>query len=209
MTDTSGLNLREPEQMDWDQHDKGTSYMAPPPALDADGNPIIYQAQLPTDMASPARLAVNRNGFREFRCGPLKLAKNGPGVDGYEIRFFDVSVEKYKSRTTGEAIELSSASKLLRGAGIKAKPQKNAEWEQAIKLTAGKLVPVVIDWRAKNRDTGEEIRGYENFPLDPERPGRRKAILKAGDILPNGETVRSEVLFANAVVRYVVDPTRR
>jgi len=209
MADTNQMNLREPDQMDWDAHDKGNTYQPPPPALDADGNPIIYQAQLPTDMGASTRLGVNRNGFRQFACGPVRFVKNGPGVDGYEIRFFDVSVEKYKSKSTGEPIELSGASKLLRGAGIKAKPQKNAEWEQAIKLTSGKTIPVVIDWYAKDRETGQVIRGYENFPLDPDRPGRRKAILKAGDVLPNGEKVTSEVMFANAVVRYVVDPNRR
>jgi len=73
-------------------------------------------------------------------------------------------------------------------------------------------VPLTLDWTARNKDTGESIRGYQNFPDDPDHPGQKKAILHAGDTYRDRDgatqTVKADVLFANAVVRYFIDPTR-
>lgn len=205
-SDVAGLNLKEPDQMDWDNFNPGGKYQPPPDALDASGKAIIYNAQLPTTLGSKETLDATQDGYRSFRVGPLTLVKNGNGADGYQIRFYTVSVKKFNDRE-GNPINVSSAGKLIRAAGVNAKPQRNAEYEAAIKACAGRIVPIVIDWEARNKDTGEEVKGFENFPIDP-ATGRRKAILKAGDKLSNGEVVKSEVLFANARVRYVMDPRR-
>jgi hypothetical protein len=202
MADIATLNLKEPEQLNWDAEDR--KYIPPPPALDANGQAIVYQAQIASTAGQPQSLSADQEGNLRVAFGPLKLVKNGNGADGYEIRFYDASTKKFRSRKTGDPIEMSSISKVLRAAGVTAKPQKNAEYVAAARQAAGRVVPLTIDWSAKNRDTGEEIKGYNNFPLDPERPGTRKAILRQGDVLPDGRVVASEVLFANARVENIV-----
>jgi hypothetical protein len=204
MADTNQMNLREPEQINWDNYATGSKYVAPPQAKDANGKYIVYTGQLPTTVG----LDVTQEGFRSFVLDPIKLAKNGNGVDGYEIRFTRASVKKFNDRN-GNPIDASMAGNVLRAAGVVAKPQSNKEYEAAFKLAAGRVVPFTIDWVARNKETGEEIVGYDNFPLDPDRPGQRKSILRAGDTLPNGQTVKSEVLFANARVKFFQDPNRK
>jgi hypothetical protein len=105
----------------------------------------------------------------------------------------------------------------LRACGTQAKPQTNDQYRASIKAVLGKRFGFTVDWQAYNKDTGEKIKGFLSFPEDPERPGERKAILKQGDQytlrdykgnLLEVKTVQSEVLFANAVLRFFQDPTR-
>lgn len=224
MSDVSGMNLREPEQMAWDNYQSGGSkYVRPPAAatVDAAGNatPIVYYGQAPSNFNYKDFLGVTNEsegpGYRSFLIDPIKIVKSGPGADGYELRFTRVSTKKFVSRKTGEPTDASSVGNYLRACGVLAKPQKNAEYEAAVKSTAGKVFPITIDWFAKSKDTGEVIRGYNAFPDDPDRPGQRMAILKQGELYHvldekgqrTGQTqpVQSEVLFANAQVRYFRD----
>jgi len=208
MSDSAQTNLREPDQMNWDKHNAGSKFQAPPDALGPDGKPLIYKAQLPTTLGTPPTLGATDEGYRSFEVGPLKLVQNGNGADGYEIRFYTVNVKKFVNRRTQEPMEVSSASKVIRAAGVTARPQKNAEYEAAMRQAAGRVIQITLDWRAKDQQTGEEVVGFENFPIDP-ATNKRKAILKKGDVLPDGRIIASEVLFANARVKYVIDPTRK
>jgi hypothetical protein len=205
MADASGLNLKEPEPMDWEHYqDGGSKYQAPPPALGPDGKPITYYVQVPGKIENGA----DDEGNRTYLLDPLKVVKSGPEADGYEIRFTRVSTKKFTNKKTGSTVEASSVGNFLRAAGVLAKPQKNSEYDAAVNLTKGKIVPITLDWTAKNKETGEAVFGYDNFPEDPLHPGRKKAILKQGDVYLDKDgvkqVVKSEVLFANARQRYFV-----
>lgn len=198
------IGLREPDQVDWDNYAAGGKYVAPPPAKDQNGNYITYTGQLPTTIGQD----VTDEGYRSFILDPIKLVKNpDPAVNGYEIRFTRASVKKFNGKD-GKPVEASMAGNVLRSAGVVAKPQTNKDYEAAFNLVRGRVVPFTVEWRAANKDTGEEIVGFDNFPIDP-TTGKRKAILRAGDTLPDGRVVKSEVLFANARVRYYQDPNRK
>jgi hypothetical protein len=199
--DTAGLGLKEPEQINWDNHaDGGSKYMPPPIPVDQAGKRITFYG-----VAQSIVPEVTDEGYRTYLLDPIKLVKGGPGVDGYVIRFTRASVKKFVNKKTGEQIEASMASRLLKAAGVAAKPQKNAEYDAAFKLVAGKPIPFTIDWEARVKDTGETVRGYENFPIDP-ATGQRKSILRAGDQYKdeNGatQTLKAEVAFANARVQF-------
>lgn len=202
-----GLELNEPEQMDWENYNPGSKYAPPPPALGVDGKPITYYGTLP-----PATAEVTDDKFRTYLFDTIKLVKSG-GADGYEIRFTRASVKRFNNRKTGKPINASAAGNVLRSVGITAKPQRTAEYDAAMKLVTGKTAAFTIDWQAYNKDTGEKVNGYERFPMDPERPGQRKAILKEGDTYVDQDgitqTVKSPVLFANAKVRFFIDPNRK
>jgi len=195
MADTSGLTLQEPTQVDWDNLNAGGKYQAPPAAIGADGKSIVYNGQLPTTITAEQ----DDEGFRNYLLDPIKLVKNGQGIDGYELRFARVGLKPWKNGKNGTAL-------LLKGAGVTAKPQLTKEYDAAMQLIKGRVVPLTIDWEARNKETGESVRGYANFPDNPAFPGTKKSILKMGDTYTDKDgqvqTVKSEVLFANARLRF-------
>jgi hypothetical protein len=220
MTDTAQLNLREPEKVDWENLGASSTFIAPPPALDENDKTITYQGVI-----GDIKAEADRDGYLQFLLDPVKLVKTPTGRhDGYEIRFTRVSVAPFtKANPDGTRTPMkgnpNAAAKALKSTGLQAKPQTNAEYSASFDRAKGKAALFTIDWEAYNKDTGERVRGYKAFPIDPERPGQRKAILRKGDVYnvldskgqPTGETktVESEILFANAKVKFFQDPTRQ
>lgn len=198
------MNLKEPNQTDWDAVSKGTTYTPPPPAQDATGKFIPYIATLPQSAGSinPDQPTTDE-GYRRYEHGPLKLQ------DGTEIRFYSTTLKPFINKKTGEPNGKNSTALLLKGAGVTAKPQSTTQYDEAIKLVRGRKVPVTINWRAKDKDSGFTVDEFSLFPFDPDRPGQRKSILKNGDMLTDGRVVPCEVLFANAQIRFIEDPTRK
>ena len=193
MADMSGTNMKEPDQVDWDKVG-GSKYTAPHKAKEGDKF-ITYFGQLPSTIEED----TDDDGYRTYLLDPIKLVKNGNGVDGYTLRFSRVGLKPWKNGNNGTA-------QMIKAAGVTSKPQKTSEYDAAVKLVRGKVAPFTIDWSARNKGTGETVRGYDNFPDDPTRPGQKKSVLEAGDTYrdENGaeQVVKSEVLFANAQLRF-------
>lgn len=206
-TNVAGLGLQEPAQIDWENYNPGSKYQRPPDAIGVDGKPIVYTGQLPQTIVSEQDDA----GYRRYLLDPIKLVKNGNGVDGYVIRFTRASVKPFEKN--GKVQNASAIGNVLKSAGVTAKPQKTVEYDAAVNAVKGRVVTFTIEWEARNKDTGEQVKGFVNFPEDPDRPGTRKAILKAGDTYLDADkqpqVVKSEVMFANARVRYFVDGNRK
>ena len=200
MGETAQMDLKDPQPSDWDQfhkESKGSKYQVPPPAT-KDGREVVYYGQLPTQF--PDEFLGDYNEYRKYtlcsREAPIKLVRNGNGADGYLItRPPFVSLSPWKNGYNG-------AMGLLKSAGSAAKPQTTAQYDAAVRQTAGKVASFTIDWQAYDKETADEVKGYGNFPNDPERPGQKKAILVAGDVLPNGEVVRAAKLFARAEIKF-------
>lgn len=213
MSDMSQTNLREPDKTDWDNFNPGSKWVAPPEPYETNadgtlGKARVFTVQLPKDLNNPERRGTTGEGYRKFEIGPLTLVKNGNGADGQQVRYHTVSVKHFTNTKTGESKNVSSAGLLIRAAGINTKPQTNAEYEQAVGQASGRLVNMTMDWRARDKDTGETVEGFVKFPIDP-TTGRRKAILKRGDQLTDGTVVKAEVLFANLVGKFIQDPTKK
>lgn len=212
--DMAQQSLKEPEQVDWDTLGKSSSYIAPPPALGPDGKPITYFGAI-----VEAKETDPDDGYLNYTVD-FKLVKSNV-ADGLRVRSW-VSARPFqrKNKTTGE-LEVATGNpnklaQLLKAAGLQAKPTNNAEYRSSVKAIATRTVPFTIDWEAKNKDTGETIKGFNSFPEDPTRPGTRKTILRAGDVyneldakgnIIGTKTVTSEVLFANARLKYFQDST--
>lgn len=214
MNDTAGVNLREPDQIDWENYNPGSKYTPPPQVgTKVDGKFVatVFYGQLPK--ADQIKAEVDeQTQLRQYLIDPITLVRSGSS-DGYQVRFTRASLKQFTNRKTGKAMNASQVGNLIRSVGITAKPQRTAEYDGVMKLAAGKVAAFTLDWFAKNKETGEAIYGYENFPDDPERPGQKKAVLKEGDVYRakdgTEQKVTSPVLFANAQVRYFVDPNRR
>lgn len=211
--DTAQLNLNEPAQCDWDTAYSGSKYVAPPPALGPDGKPIHYQGAL-----KAATLTDPDDGFLNYM---IDLEINAPGqsYNGARARVWASTRPFTKDDGSGTRVAVkgnpNKLGSILRSAGLQAKPQTNADYQASIRavLAQKKLVTFTLDWEAKNKDTGEVVKGFNAFPVDP-ATGNRKPILKAGDTVnilsAKGEvigtsTVKSEVLFANPRVKYFQD----
>lgn len=215
MADVNGTGLKEAEQMDWDNYNPGSKYVRPPvPILNettADGRP-----RLRTFYGQVGGVKVDekpdREGFRQYLIDPIKVTKSGADADGYEIRFSRASIRKFRNQKTGEPINASMVGNILKGAAVTAKPQRNADYDAAMNLVKGRIVPFTADWSAYDKETGESVDGYTNFPDDPERPGQKLAILKAGDTYLDKDgakqTVKAEVMFANLRVKFFLDPNK-
>lgn len=214
---TAQLNLREPEQLNWDEAFKGRTYQEPPPALGPDDKYIQYQGKVVAIKPSDPE-----DGYLNYQIDLVLV--NAGKYDGVQVRTW-ASTKPFmsKNRETGELTPVkgnpNGLAKALRGAGLTSKPQSNSAYEAAIQQLVGKSVPFVLDWEAKNRDTGEVVRGFNAFPVVPDNPGTRKAILKAGDVVaeldskgkPTGatRTIQSEVMFANPRFKYFQDPPQK
>lgn len=210
-TDIAQTGLREPLQTDWENLGKSSAYTPPPPASDASGKPIVYYGTAVITQAEPTR-----DGYLQFLLDPIKLTRSG-AADGYQIRFTRVSTAPFLKGGEPMKGNPNKLAQFIKACGVTAKPQSNAEYAAAVKAVAGKVFPFTISWEAYNKETGESIKGYENFPDDPERPGLKKSILKAGDLIVERDAkgnitgtknVQSEVLFANARLRFFQDPSR-
>ncbi len=210
MNDIAQVNLREPEQTDWDLLASGSSYVAPPPPLDANGAPIIYYGVTEASETDPDA------GYLNFLLDPIKLVRAG-SYDGYILRFTRASTKPFMKNDQPIKGNPNKLANFLRATGLQARPQTNADYRAAVAATKGRPFPFVGDWEAYNKDTRESIKGYLSFPLDPERPGQRKTILKAGDLyqevdnkgnILGSKRVESEVLFANFRLKFFKDPTR-
>lgn len=210
--DVAQTSLKEPEQLDWDTAFASSKYTPPPPAEGPDGKPIVYHG-----LVTECKQSDADQGYLNYQID-LKFTKSGI-VDGRQIRTW-ASTRPFMKRVGTELVPVkgnpNSLAKFLRGAGLQAKPQQNSEYVSSVKMVNGKAIPFTIDWEAKNKDTGEIIRGFRSFPDDPERPGQKKTILKAGDVyndvdnkgnIVGTKTVQSEILFANARLKYFQDAT--
>jgi hypothetical protein len=217
MTDIGQQNLREPEKVDWDTAFSGSKYMPPPPAIGPDGKPIVYQAKIVEVKKSPGK------GLdAEYLNYEVDLKLIGNGVEGTALKTW-ASVRTFTKRMPdGTFVPVkgnpNQLAKLLRSAGLSSKPTTNSDYEAAVRQLSGKTVSVTLDWKAQNRDTGEIVDGFVNFPEDPERPGSRKSVLKRGDMyterdrqgnITDTKVVSSEVLFANARIKYFQDAAPR
>lgn len=216
--DMAQQGLREPEQTDWDNYPSGGStYQAPPPALGPDGKAITYYG-----VAGDVKEDKPDEDFLQFIIDPIKIVRSG-AADGYPIRFTRASVKPFTklNATTGEREPIkgnpTKLANFLRACGLQAKPQTNSEYRASVSAVKGRTFPFTIDWEAYNKDTGEKVKGYRNFPDDPQRPGQKKSILKAGDVVTitdnkgniiETKTIQSEVLFANARLSYFQDATK-
>lgn len=216
MTDLAQQNLKEPEKVDWDSAFSGSKYTPPPPAIGPDGKPIVYQAKVVEIKESPGK------GLdAEYLNYQIDLKLVGNGVDGVALRTWaSTRTFQRRNKETGEFENIkgnpNALAKFLKSAGLQAKPGTNNEYRAAVKMVNGKPLNVTLDWEAANRETGEVIKGFENFPEDPERPGLRKSVLRKGDIyverdrqgnILGEKVVQSEVLFANPRIKYFQDTT--
>lgn len=204
-------SLKKAPKVDWKDFNPTSKFKAPPPALDERGEPIVYQGIAPKD----AKVGETDDGYLEFLLDPIVMK------GGHIIRFTRASVKLFeKTKRDGTKVQ-QNANKVgtfLRSAQVNAAPQENDQYIAAVKMAGGKTIHFTIDWSAYNKDTNERVDGYMAFPEDPERPGQRKAILTKGETynvldrkgnIVETRTVQADVLFANARVRYFVDPTRK
>src|SRR5438874_11706448 len=171
MSDIAQQSLKEPEQVDWDNAFSSSKYTAPPPALGPDGEAIVYFGSV-----KEATKIDPDQGYLNYQID-LTLVRSG-SYDGLRVRTW-ASTRPFmrKDRETGELTAVKgNPNKLrsfLRSAGLQAKPQTNDQYIASVMAVHGKAIPFTIDWQSYNKDTGEKIKGFLAFPIDPATGNRR------------------------------------
>lgn len=209
--DIAQINLREPEQVDWEHYSSGSTYQAPPPALGNDGKPIVYYGLL----RGFKEADKSDDGYLNLILDPIEITRSG-AFDKTLLKFTRASVKPFQRNGENIKGNPNKLANFLRAVGLQVRPQTNEDYLAAVKASLNKPFAFTIDWEGYNRDTGEAIRGFLSFPEDSERPGQRKSILKRGDLynitdvkgaITGTGVVQSEIVFANARVKYFNDAT--
>lgn len=173
MADLTGLDLQEPERLEGDYTEAG-AIPNPPPA----GR---YLCQVPETF----EFGTSKAKALKVQIDPLVIADGEH--KGYRIRFTSASFKRFK-RGNGMA---SQVEDYLRANGIATIPQSNAEAAQLIESTAGRVIPVDLDWEAYDKESQETVaKSYDEFPSDGN-----------GGRLPYVENANGKRLRANARVR--------
>jgi hypothetical protein len=212
LTNSAQLNLVEPQQVDWNNVSGASTYTPPPQVVGGDGKPVTFTGVIKNIEERANQFAVDEEGraYLNFLIDPIELVDAGR-YNGYTLRFTEASTKPFKNGKSNRLALFVAAS------GSTGKPQTNDQYRQVVKALTGKRVRFTGEWEARSKDTGEKVKGYSNFPDDPDRPGEKKAILKKGDTytvsdfkgnILETKTVQAEVIFANLVVRNFIDPTR-
>lgn len=150
------MDLMPFEPPDYDNYDDGApqgSYAPPDPGRYTGKVPLI------TDEA----FGKTQEGYLSVLVDPIEILGNG----GHTVRFTYLSAKKYKNR------EASQVTDFLRSCGIAARPKTNEEVKAAVKQASGRTFQFGLDWEARNKTTGEKVKGKANFPQDPADPNKK------------------------------------
>jgi len=188
MADISALGqLNSSEPLDLDKYVDAKGGGGIPPAGE-------YVVRAPDAFPAEA-FGKTRNGDLSAQVDPTIV---GPAHEGYTLRFTKVSA-KFFPRKDSMASQLGD---YLRACGVRGtipgSPQAQAD---AVEATAGRTYKVYADWRARNRNTGFEVKGMKNFTPDG-NGGYLPYVTDPGDVDP--ETGEPRRLRANLeVVRFI------
>lgn len=102
--------------------------------------------------------------------------------DGYRIPFTRVSVKTWKNK---EGLEESQFGRYLKACGINELVSGNPQEQANIaERTANQLVTITVDWYAKYRPAGFELKGMAKFPLGADGKPSRFVTLDGKDGRP-------------------------
>lgn len=156
MADISALGqLNSSEPLDLDKYvDAKAGGSTIPPAGE-------YVVRAPDAFPAEA-FGKTRNGDLSAQIDPTIV---GPTNEGYTLRFTKVSAKLFPRGKTGDLA--SQLGDYLRACGIRGKvpgePQAQAD---AVEGTVGRTYKVYCDWRARNKNTGYEVKGMRHFTSD-------------------------------------------
>ena len=108
---------------------------------------------------------VTPESFSETAKGALAYALDptviGPENAGFKLRFISVYSTPYKRN----GMTVSGIGDYLRATGFRGKLDDLQQTADAIELVAGTPFTADIDWIARDRKTGFEVKGMRNFPV--------------------------------------------
>jgi hypothetical protein len=142
--DISQLNLSEPDPIEWDDYkDAGT--FEPPP------NKGRYVAA-----SGGIKVGATKAGKLSFDISPVTII--GPTSAGYELRYVNQSVTRYKNRNG------SQVGDFLRACAVVGQPKTNQDYIDLMQNTVGRPFTFEGDWEAYCKEDDLTIKGQEKFP---------------------------------------------
>lgn len=158
-----------------------------------------YTLQSPESF-TPASFTATRSGAMSTDVSSRIV---GPTSEGFTLRFQNVS-DKVFDRDGGKA---SYAGDYLRAVGFTGDlPGTHEEIANLIEQYAGAQYEAVLDWEARHRASGFQVKGMRNFPTDPKTGQPQSWINHPSEKVANPETGEMEPLRLRAninVTKYI------
>ena len=187
MADINSLDLREPDPIDWEHYDTG------------ERKPIVVPTKGMYQVVStePVEVGATRSKYLMIKFPSFKIVSAPvPEFEGAEIRFTNLSVQKWPNR------EGSPLGDYLKAHGVQGQ-RTNPEYVAAVESCQGRVAEAGVDWRAYCKDCGTELKGMDKFPLAAD--GTRQPFIECptkcqDNTDPNNP--RPKRLWANTVITY-------
>lgn len=176
-----GLNPNVPTA-EWDTYDVGGDSKPLPPE-----GTYLMRSKTPLDPKED--LSVGKDGQLIIRNDPTIIA--GPAA-GYVCKYNRVSTKRYANRNA------SPAGDYLKAIGYRGQPTTPNEYADAAAAVAGQTFEAETQWRARDKDTGFEVKGMENFPTKPD--GTRQSWVAAPGTGP-GQPLPLKRVWANLEIK--------
>lgn len=186
MADVAQMNLREPDTFDFDSYQdgggSGKSFTPPDEGK--------YIGRIP--MLTDENLKWTAAGYRKLEFD-FDIIDAAPRADGTQpqVRYASFSAKKYSNREGSQLLDL------FRSVGVDARPKSWEEYDAICKQLSGRTFQFQLQWEAYNKDSDENVRGQDNFPPDPNNPGKR-----LGYVIDQYDGTKR--WWANAKIKYTI-----
>lgn len=123
----------------------------------------IYTFRVPDNLDPAFTFGTTQAGYRSVEIDPTIV---GPENAGYQVRFQKLSAKTFKEtdKNTGAVRTTSQVARFLAACGVQGTLATDDDLINAVMSTQGKEFRAVLDWRAYNKRTGQEVEGMKNFP---------------------------------------------
>lgn len=126
----------------------------------------IYTFKVP-QLVPEFTFGTTQAGYRSVEINPTVV---GPENSGYEVRYQKLSAKTFKEtdKNTKQVRTTSQVARYLAACGVTGTLATDDDLISAVMSTEGSEFRGILDWRAYNKRTGEEVEGMDNFPKFPD-----------------------------------------
>lgn len=156
-----------------------------------------YTARTPESFPAEA-FGKSNTGFLTIDVSPTIV---GGEYDGFKLNFTKVST---KTWTNKDGKAESQFGRYLVACGITGDvPTSPQEQADLVERTANTLISIDVDWYARNRVAGFQVKGMENFPTKEDGSHSRRVEVKTADGKAVLDPVTGEPVVAFAYLEVV------
>jgi hypothetical protein len=179
-----GLDLNEPDEVDWADYAEATE---PGKPLPPEGR---YFVRLPDADQIKFKAGSLKQLIAEF--DPCTMVEGEH--EGRPVRFIRCSTKRFKNANASQAGDLFRQIGIVLPASA-----KNADYVDAFKQCGGAVVEIDLEWNAYDKETKKSVSGMRNFPKRDD--GTYQHYLEVPDGLDDQGNPKTRRVWANLRTR--------